>query len=239
MPGTQGYAVVSCHVERPLDDGIWSRYLALLRTRPAGFPVASFLRPPFEGEDVQLFLDRAREAAALGPLGHHTHWTSPSHARPTGGDPAELVLREGRWLRDHGLEPKFFCGGGWYTDSDVIAAVAELGYADCTATATRPGYLPAGERRAGLDQPAWVTLADGRRVLELPATHSLGEAARALAGSLPPVVHVHFHDYELVERTRRIALRVTLALLARRRRAVALDTLGSDRGVMWSDIFEG
>ena len=30
MPGTQGYAVVSCHVERPQDDEIWGRYRRLL-----------------------------------------------------------------------------------------------------------------------------------------------------------------------------------------------------------------
>jgi hypothetical protein len=239
MPGTQGYAVVSCHVERPLDDRVWERYTALLRSRPGGFPIISLLRPPFEGEDERLFVERARLAAALGAIGHHTHWTSPTHARPTAGEPAERVLREGRWLRDQGLEPAAFCGGGWYVDGDVIAAVAELGYIDCTATAVRPGYLPAGARRAALTQPAWVRLDDGRRLFEVPATHSLGSAAGALVRSLPPVVHVHFHDYELLERRRRIALRVTLALLARRRRAVALGALASDREVAWRDIFEG
>ena len=239
MPGTQGYAVVSCHVERPLDDRIWQRYSALLRSRPGGFAITSMLRPPFEGEDEPLFLERARAASALGAIGHHTHWTSPSHARPTTGAPAERVLREGRWLREQGLEPAFFCGGGWYTDADVIAAVAELGYVDCTATATRPGYLPAGAPRAQLEQPAWIRLGDGRRVFAVPATHSLGSTAAALPRALPRVVHVHFHDYELLDRKRQIALRVTLALLARRRTAVELSALSSDREVAWSDIFEG
>ena len=70
------------------------------------------MRPPFETEDGSSFLERAREAASLGPFGHHTHWTGPDAARPTGGVPAERVLREGRWLREQGLEPRFFCGGG-------------------------------------------------------------------------------------------------------------------------------
>src|SRR5688500_12452766 len=105
MPGAQGYAVVSCHVERPLDREVWSRYRDLCARRPGGFPIASLLRPPTAGEDEELFVERAREAAALGPFGHHTHWTSPTHARPTGGDPAGQVLREGRWLRERGLEP--------------------------------------------------------------------------------------------------------------------------------------
>src|SRR5262245_13442388 len=139
MPGTQGYAVVSCHVERPLDDRVWERYAALARRRPAGFAITSLLRAPFAGEDRDLFLERARAAAALGPFGHPTHWTSPTDARPTDGvDPAERVLDEGRWLHEQGLRPGFFCGGNWYMDARVLAAVAELGYADCTATAWPP-----------------------------------------------------------------------------------------------------
>ena len=101
MPGTQGYAVVSCHVERPLDDAVWSRYLALIDRRPGGFPIASLMRPPADGEDGTPFVDRAREAAARGPFGHHIHWTSPTHARPTGPDPAAAVRREGAWLVEH------------------------------------------------------------------------------------------------------------------------------------------
>ncbi len=236
MPGTQGYAVVSCHAERPLEDRVWRRYVALLRRRPGGFPIASLLRPPAAGEDGALFLERAREAASLGPLGHHTHWTSPTHARPTGPDPAGAVLREAAWLRENGVEPRFFCGGGWYTDADVIDAVAEIGYTDCTATAWRPPYLPAGSPRAELDQPAWVRLEEGRKVLELPTTHSLGAAARSLWRPLPHIVHVHFHDYELLDARRRAALVATLVLLARRRTPVGLDGLGAEREVDWADV---
>jgi hypothetical protein len=236
MPGTQGYAVASCHVERPLDDRVWERYLALVRRRPSGFRIASLMRPPAENEDGALFVDRAREAARLGPFGHHIHWTSPTHARPTQPDPAAAVRREGAWLREQGLEPRYFCGGGWYTDAEVMAAVADLGYVDCTATAWRPSYLDPGASRAALDAPAWVRLPDGRRVLELPTTHSLGAAAKSLVGSLPRVVHLHFHDYELLEPARRAALAVTLAVLARRRPPVSLEDLGAEREVPWSDL---
>ncbi len=239
MPGTQGYAVASCHVERPLDDPVWERYLALVRRRPGGFPIASLMRPPAAGEDEALFVERAREAAQLGPFGHHIHWTSPTHARPTQPEPAAAVRREGAWLREQGLEPGFFCGGGWYTDADVMSAVADLGYVDCTATAWRPSYLAPGAERAALDQPAWVRLPDGRRVLELPTTHSLGAAARSLVRRLPRVVHVHFHDYELLDATRRAAIAFTLAVLARRRRPVSLGDLGAEREVAWSDLCGG
>jgi hypothetical protein len=239
MPEPQGYAVVSCHVERPLDDAVWRRYRDLIRRRPAGFAIASLMRPPAESEDGGAFVERAREAAALGPFGHHIHWTSPTHARPTGPDPAGAVRREGAWLREQGLEPRFFCGGGWYTDGDVIAAVADLGYTDCTATAWRPSYLPAGAPRAALDQPAWLKLGDGRRVLELPTTHSLGAAAKSLLRALPPIVHLHFHDYELLDGKRRAALAATLAVLARRRRATGLDALSATEEVAWGAVSSG
>ena len=230
---------MSCHVERPLDDGVWLRYRQLLDRRPGGFRIASLMRPPADEEDGRSFVGRAREAAARGPYGHHIHWTSPTHARPTEPDPAEAVLREGAWLRERGLEPRFFCGGGWYTDAAVMSAVADLGYTDCTATAWRPPYLPAGAPRAGLDQPAWVRLEDGRRVLELPTTHSLGALGRSLHRKLPRVVHVHFHDYELLDARRSAALTAVLVLLARRRRPTALDELAAEREVPWDAVCAG
>jgi hypothetical protein len=236
MPGTQGYAVVSCHVERTLDDAVWRRYRELLQRRPGGFPIASLMRPPGPGENPGAFVERAQEASSLGPFGHHVHWTSATHARPTGGDPAEHVHVEGLWLREQGLDARFFCGGGWYTDERVIAVAADLGYVDCTATAWRPDYLPAGSPRAALAQPAWVVLADGRRVLELPTTHSLGSLARSLLRSLPEVVHVHFHDYELLDAKRRAALTAILTVLARRRRPVGLGAVGSEQEVPWSAV---
>jgi len=236
MPGAQGYAVVSCHVERPLDDEVWGRYAALLRSRPGNFEIASLMRPPAAGEDGHNFVARAAEATRLGPFGHHIHWTSPTHARPTEGGAADAVRHEGGWLREQGLEPRLFCGGGWYIDEQVLAAAADLGYRDCTATAWRPSYLPAGSPRAALAQPAWVRLGDGRSVLELPTTHSLGAAARALAGPLPRVVHVHFHDYELLEAKRRAALVAVLGVLARRRRPVRLDELTAEDEVGWHEV---
>jgi hypothetical protein len=185
------------------------------------------MRPPHEGEDSAAWLDRAREAAGRGPLGHHTHWTSPSHARPTDGDPSLRVREEAAWLRREGLEPRFFCGGGWYMDESVAAALADLGYVDCTATAFRPAYLAEGALRAGVDAPAWLRLG-GRRLLELPSTHSLGMAVRGAASALPSHVHVYFHDTDLLVSRRRTALRAALAVLGRRRAPVDLAQLTAD-----------
>ena len=227
MPHTESkrYAVVSCHVERPLDDRVWRLFFDFQRRRPAGFRIAALLRPPHDGEDRALWIERARAVATRAPLGHHTHWTSPTHARPTRGEPASRVREEGAWLRQEGLEPRFFCGGGWYMDEGVAEALVELGYVDCSATAFRPAYLPDGAARLALEQPAWIRLARGR-LLELPCTHSLGMAARAVAGRLhSPVVHMYFHDTDLLDRHRRRTLALALWILARRRTPIDLAEL--------------
>jgi hypothetical protein len=208
------YAVVSCHVERPLDNRAWERFARL----QARFPIAALIRPPDEaaGEDPKLWLERARLAAARGSLGHHTHWGGPSQARPTGGEPAERVRREGEWLREQGLTPTLFCGGGWYLDAEVASATAELGYADCTATAFRPGYLERGAPRLAAQAPCRLALPGGGELLELPTTHSLGMLARSICGRLPAYVHVYFHDTDLLDGMRAAALGTCLRALALR-----------------------
>jgi len=185
-------SVVSCHLESPLDDESWRRFDALRRR----FDVIALIRPPDpeHGEDETKWLDRAR---TLEQLGLHTHWTSPSHARPTGGDPAARVRRDYEWVRGNGIEPRWFCGGGWYTDDAVRAAVAELGMIDCTPRDGSP--------RDGV----------------LPTTHSLGQLARAvLTPALPTYVHAYFHDYDLLDARRRTALLISLRVLGMRRSAL-------------------
>ena len=191
-------AVVSCHLERPLDDAAWRRFDAIRRSRPGGFDIVALIRPPDPafGENEERWLERAR---TLEHLGLHTHWTSPTHARPTGGDPAQRVRAEAAWLHERGLTPRWFCGGGWYSDDAVREAVREVGLIDCTERggAPRPGVLP--------------------------TTHSLGQLARAVLGPLPEYVHAYFHDYDLLEVQRRIALVTSLTVLGRRsQRADAL-----------------
>jgi hypothetical protein len=220
------YAVVSCHVERPLDDEVWRRFSQLQRRRPGRFSIAALMRPPVAGEDEELWLERAREAEQLGPLGLHTHWTAPDHARPTAGNPAALVREQGEWLRAAGLDVRFFCGGGWYFDADVGRAVAELGYADCTATSFRPSYLEDDAPHLQLQEPTWLELGDGMRLLELPTTHSIGMLARGVWGPFRrQVVHAYFHDTDLLDRPRTAALRVGLAFLGLKRTATDLREL--------------
>ena len=245
MPATspERYVVVSCHVERLLDDRVWAAYSELLRRRPGGFAIASLVRPPdpAAAENEAVWLERARTLVDSGsPFGHHTHWTSPTHARPTGGDPGERVAREGEWLRSRGLAPTLFCGGGWYTDLGVAEACAELGYADCTPRATRPAYLEPDAPWAELAAPAVVELPSGRELLALPTTHSAGDALRAaLRPSLPRQLHVYFHDTDLVAPRRRRLVYLTLRLLGLRGSRLDLGALAardaSDRRV-WADV---
>lgn len=227
---SEKYAVVSCHVERVLDDHVWSAFARLQARKPGGFAIAALLRPPDRdaGERDDLWVERARDAVARGPLGHHTHWTSPTHARPSpGGElPGDRVLREGRWLREQGLEPTVFCGGGWYTDESVARACATLGYADCTPRATRPGYLDADAPWAQSSVPARAGLGGGQRVVVVPTTHSVGDLVRALArprGLTAEIVHVYFHDTDLLDTRRSRALVAGLRLLALRRKPLRLD----------------
>jgi hypothetical protein len=188
-------AAVSCHLEQPLRDETWARFEAFQRRTPGGFDVIALMRPPDAayGEDEEVWLDRARAAASRGPFGLHTHWTSPTHARPTGGDPAARVRADTEWMRERGLEPAYFCGGGWYSDDEVRRVVAELGLIDCT--------VRGGEPRPGV----------------LPTTHSLGALARGVLGPLPRYVHAYFHDYDLLDPFRRAALGVSLRALSHRR----------------------
>src|SRR6058998_1607867 len=170
------YAVVSCHVERPLDDDVWRRFSALQERRPGGFRIAAPMRPPTEGENEERWLERAREARARAPFGLHAHWTAPDHARPSGGDPAALVREQGSWLESVGF---------------------------------RPGYLESDAPHLQLDEPAWLELGEGRRLLEVPTTHSIGMLARGLfAPFRRQIVHAYLHDTDLLDRRRATALRL-------------------------------
>ncbi len=232
MPPTtpERYAVVSCHVERPLDDEVWKAFASLQERRPGGLAIAALLRPPdaAAGEtDEERWVSRAREAAARGPLGHHTHFTGPTHARPTGGDTGGRVRSEGAWLRERGLAATLFCGGGWYTDLSVAQACAELEYADCTPRRSRPAYLDDGAAWAQLDEPARIDLG-ALALTVVPTTHGAGELARALARpGLPPRVHAYFHDTDLVDPRRRSLIVAGLAVLGRRRPPADLDAIAA------------
>jgi hypothetical protein len=227
VKGLERYAVVSCHVERPLDDRVWAAFERLLVRRPGGFTVTPLIRPPHagSGEDEELWLERARGAASLAPLGHHTHWGGPTQARPAGDvDAATIVRGEAEWLRARGLEPRYFCGGGWYVDEPVAETLASFGYVDCSSTTFRQSYLEAWATLLLLDGAVRVRLRCGAVMLELPATHSVGMLARGLV-RLPGLVHLHFHDWELVDRRRAAVIGTLLRVLGLLRHPLTVDEL--------------
>ena len=203
---------------------VWERYSRpRCARRPAGLrdrvAAAAAVRRRGRGA-VRRARARGGGARAVRPP-HALDVADRTRGRPAATRPS-ACCDEGRWLREQGLEPRFFCGGGWYMDAPRARARSP---SSGTPTAPRPrgGRVPpAGAAARALDQPAWVRLDDGRRVLELPTTHSLGAAARERSPrALPPVVHVHFHDYELLDREAPARARGRRSrLLARRRRPV-------------------
>jgi hypothetical protein len=92
----------------------------------------------------------------------------------------------------------------------VRAVVADAGLVDLTAT-TFP--LPYGGGR----------VVGGPEKNLFPATHTIGMLARSIR--LPDYVHVYFHDTDLADAKRALALRVGLRHLSLRRPVKDLDEL--------------
>ncbi len=116
--------------------------------------------------------------------------------------------------------------------------LAELGLADCTATAFRPSYLAPDAPRLALVEPARLRLGEAA-LIELPATHSLGMAARGALRRLPAYVHVYFHDTDLLDRRRARALEWALRIIGRRRRPERLDRLDAEQELDFSAAASG
>ena len=149
--------------------------LGALRSRPGGFPITSLMRPPADGEDGSVF-------ARTRPGGGRPRSVRPPHPLDVADPraPHRAATRPSRPRRalaaEQGLEPRFFCGGGWYIDArrDGGGRRPRLRRLHRHRLAAA---VPAGRRAArSLDQPARVRLDDGRRVLELP-THPLARRA--------------------------------------------------------------
>ena len=131
----------------------------------------------------------------------------PTTLGPRAVRPVSASSPRARGSASSGSRRRLFCGGGWYADVEVAEACAELGYVDCTPRAARPPYLPPGERWASLTAPAVLELPSGRTLGAIPTTHSLGDLARALRRRVfPDLVHVYFHDTDLLDRRRRALL---------------------------------
>ena len=189
VAAVERYAVVSCHVERPLDDAVWRAFEQLLRAtarRVRRHAAACGRHTPRPARTTELWLERARRVAARS---HRSGTTRTGAARRRRARTGERRRRrawsreEAAWLRSHGLAPRFFCGGGWYLDvGGRRDARRRSGYVDCTATTFRQQYLADGRAAAAAARSRRrLRLPRGRTLLELPATHSLGMLARGVA----------------------------------------------------------
>ena len=226
------------------------RRLAALRRAPA--PPARRLRRDRAdaaarrayGEDEERWLERARAAAAHGPFGHHTHWTSPTHARPTGGDPARARPRaRARWLRAARARAPLLLRRRLVHGRGVAAASPS----SATSTAPRPPSgrttCPPGAPRLALAAPALAAPARRRRCCSScrRPTRSACRARGAPRAAVPDVVHVLLPRHGSARPPPRVALRGPLLVLAapapgdRPRRARRRRRRPTRRSCAWSD----
>ena len=155
---TERYAVVSCHVERPLDDAVWGAFARLQERRPGGLPVAALMRPPdaAAGElDEERWISRAREAIDRAA---HSGTTRTSRAPRTRDPRAET-----RGAR----APRGRLASRARPDADAVlrrrlvhrpsggAGVRRTAASGLHAPCDRPGYLAQGE--------PWAELGPGPR----------------------------------------------------------------------------
>ena len=171
------------HAAAPAAPGRRRGHAALARACPACRRVGA-ARPPHA-------LGRADAGAA-------------ARRRRRGRDRAR---RDGVAARARTSRPRCFCGGGWYLDEPVAEALAAFGYVDCSATTFRQSLPRPTTRRACSCRAAPGARSPVGRV----AARAAGDAFARHARPRPRpasrgLVHLHFHDWELVDRRRSLAL---------------------------------
>ena len=176
------YAVVSCHVERPLDDAVWARFSALQGdARAASRSRRCSAHPtPRPARTRAAWLERAREAAARGPLGHHTHWTARTTRgrRPPG--PGSACARKASGYASSASRRRSSAEAAGTRTPRSRRPAPSSGTSTARREATRPAYLAAGERWAFLPAPARIRLPSARA-----ARHSDDALARRPGASAP------------------------------------------------------
>ena len=222
------YAVVSCHVERPLDDACWSRF-----SRSAG-PAPG--RLPDRSADTTPRCGRRRGRGSAGSSGRAGR---PSKGRSASTPTSSLPGMHGR--QNPGPSTPSACGSeaGWLRESRSRAwrssaaaagtwtrALAEtLSPSSATPTARRPpsGRPTSRRARRGSRPPT-------RRGSPCRAERACSSSPRRTRSAWPPglrsavaraatVVHVYFHDTDLLSAAATARSSSPCAVLGRRRRA--------------------
>ena len=180
---------------------------ARLQQRPAGRISHRRARAPARragGEDDALWLERAREAAARGPFGQHTHWTRPTTPGPPAATRARACCDEGAWLRERGAAADALLRRRLVhrraRRSGVRGARLRRLHAALRRGRRTSPTAPLGRSSAA---PAWIKFRQVRPCSpSRPPARSASWRAGAIArqGSGEPVVHVYFHDTDLLDR---------------------------------------
>ena len=184
VTGLERYAVVSCHVERPLDDAVWAAFERLLERRPGGLrrhAAAAAARRRRRGRGASGSSARAARPQ-LAPLGHHTHWGGPTQARPAGRrrcGRGRARARPSGSARAASSRATSAAAAGTSTSRSPRRSPRS---ATSTARRRRSGSRtsPTDAPRLQLAAPRRLRLPSGASLLELPATHSLGMLGRGL-----------------------------------------------------------
>jgi hypothetical protein len=221
--------VVSCHVERPLDDETWARFTRFQSSEPGGFRIAALMRPPApEAEKREdLWLDRVAVARVQAPVGHHTHFGGVAQARPRdfrrGRGPA---APRSRVAQGQGRGAPVLVRRRLVSDAGDRARPHRLRL--CGLHSDRlPPRVPANRRAPRPNRGAVLAPAPGwtptARAPDDPLARDGGQTgADALPiTSLP--VHVYFHDWDLMDVRRADLLR---GLLSAPRRSDTASTRG-------------
>ena len=171
-----------CHVERPLDDAVWARFRALLRRRPAGSgsPRSSARPTPSRrGRGSAGSSGRARRST-LAVRAPHALDVADARAADRAAIPAARVRRELDWLRAQGL------------DAALLLRRRLVHGRDVRRRSPRPGS-PTAPRRRSRCRTAAAAWSTAPQPGLLPATHTLGMLARAVApaGLRPCVLPRH------------------------------------------------
>ena len=222
------YAVVSCHVERPL------RRRGVAPLRAAAAAAARRLRD--RGADAAAggrggrgALARACPRGASSSARSACTRTGPrptTRGRRAATRPRSCASRASGCARPASTS-RLFCGGGWYIDAEVARGRRGARLRGLHGDGVPPVYLERGAPHLQLQEPAWLELGS-RRAPARAADDALdrdARARRARARSGGQVVHAYFHDTDLLDRRRAAALRVGLAFLGLKRTATDLREL--------------
>ena len=207
MAGRERYAVVSCHVERPLDDRVWARFAALQERRPGGFRIAALIRPAGSGAR------RGRDGLArAGAGGGGARPARAPHALD-GARPRAPDRRRSRRARARGGRAAARARASSRRSSAAAAGTRISGSpkrapssatSTARATAYRPAYLAAGRaaaRARGARHASCCRRAPAARRSRRRTRSACWRGTLLLAGGLgADVVHVHFHDTDLARR---------------------------------------